>query len=396
VKKRIVFLMSDTGGGHRAAAEAIRDALIQRYGVDQIEATLVDVFRASGFPFNYMPEIYPWLVNRSKSSYAMSYRLSDSRRSVALLWRTFYITNARRFRKMVHAHPADVVVCVHSIIAKPSKRAYDMLDSRPPFITVVTDLVSTHMFWYDKTVERCLVPTQAAYDRGLKAGLLPMQMHITGLPIHPDFVQSLGDKAAARAELGWNQETPVVLMVAGGDGMGRLYETARAIDAKKLPCQLAIIAGRNQLLKQKLESVNWHQPVHFYGFVKNMPRLMTGADIIVTKAGPATITEAAMAGLPMVIYDAIPGQEDGNVTYVVDNQAGAFAPDPEQAAETVAAWLHEGADALEQRSQNARRIVNPNAVWDIADEVWTWAHHAPMPGRVTRRFWRFRRRNQRS
>lgn len=396
VKKRILFLMSDTGGGHRAAAEAIRDALIQRYGADHIDATLVDVFRASRFPFNYMPELYPWLVNRSKSSYAMSYRLSNSRRGAAWLSRTFYATNARRLRRMIIAHPADVVVCVHSIIARPSKRAYDMGDSRPPFITVVTDLVTTHMFWYDKTVERCLVPTQTAYDRGLKVGLTPSQMRVTGLPIHPDFLQSLGDKDTAREELGWHDPRPVVLMVAGGDGMGRLYETARAIDAKKLPCQLAIIAGRNQVLKQKLDSVSWNQPVHIYGFVKNMPRLMTAADMIVTKAGPATITEAAMAGLPMIIYDAIPGQEDGNVTHVVDNQAGAFAPDPEEAAQTVAAWLGEGSEGLQRRSQNARRIVNPNAVWEIADEVWQWAHRESIPCRVTRRFWRFRRRNQQS
>jgi 1,2-diacylglycerol 3-beta-galactosyltransferase len=127
-----------------------------------------------------------------------------------------------------------------------------------------------------------------------------------------------------------------------------------------------------------------------------MPRVMTGADMIVTKAGPATITEAAMAGLPMIIYDAIPGQEDGNVTYVVDNEAGAFAPDPEEAANTVASWLREGTEALQRRSQNARRIVNPNAVWEIADEVWKWAQHPFIPGRVTRRFWRFRRRSSRS
>lgn len=396
MKKRIVFLMSDTGGGHRAAAEAIRDALIQRYGADTIDATLVDVFRASRFPFNYMPELYPWIVNHSKSSYAMSYRLTDSNRSVALLARTFYVINARRFRKMIAANPADIIVCVHSVVARPSKRAYDMLDHRPPFITVVTDLVTTPLFWYDKTVERCFVPTQAAFDRGVEAGLRPEQMRVTGLPIHPDFVQSLGDKAAAREELGWTDPRPVILMVAGGDGMGRLYETARAIDARKLPCQLALISGRNQLLRQRLEAATWNQPVHIYGFVKNMPRLMTGADMIVTKAGPATITEAAMAGLPMIIYDAIPGQEDGNITYVVENEAGAFAPDPEQAADTVAAWLSEGSDGLPRLSRNARRIVNPNAVWEIADEVWQWAQHATIPRRIQRRFWRFRRRNLRS
>jgi 1,2-diacylglycerol 3-beta-galactosyltransferase len=383
--KRIVFLMSDTGGGHRAAAEAIRDALYIRYGKDNVEATLIDVFRLSRFPMNYMPEFYPWLVNRSKASWAIGYNLSNTRGRANLLARTMYYTNARRFKKMIQTNPADVVVCVHSVITRAAMRAYDVLDMRPPFITVVTDLVTTHYFWYDKQAERCLVPTQAAYDRGLKAGLKPEQMRITGLPVDPRFMDSLVSKQAARAELGWLPDKPAILMVAGGDGMGPLHATARAISEKHLDCQLAIIAGRNRALKEKLEQTPWEQPTHIYGFVRNMPRLMAAADILVTKAGPATLTEAAIAGLPMIISDAIPGQEDGNVTYVVENNAGAYAPEPRQVAETVANWLHEGADALAQRAANARRIANPNAVWEIADEIWQWAHHESLPGKRRRR-----------
>lgn len=383
--KRIVFLMSDTGGGHRAAAEAIRDALYLRYGKDNVEATLIDVFRLSRFPMNYMPEFYPWLVNRSKASWAIGYNLSNTRGRANLLARTMYYTNARRFKKMIQTNPADVVVCVHSVITRAAMRAYDVLEMRPPFITVVTDLVTTHYFWYDKQAERCLVPTQAAYDRGLKAGLKPEQMRITGLPVDPRFMEALVSKQEARVELGWVPDKPAILMVAGGDGMGPLHATARAISEKRLDCQLAVIAGRNRVLKEKLEQTVWQQPTHIYGFVRNMPRLMAAADILVTKAGPATLTEAAIAGLPMIISDAIPGQEEGNVTYVVENNAGAYAPEPRQVAETVAAWLNEGPDALARRAANARRIANPNAVWEIADEIWQWAHHEALPGKRRRR-----------
>jgi 1,2-diacylglycerol 3-beta-galactosyltransferase len=385
VKKRILFLMSDTGGGHRAAAEAIRDALFIRYGRDHVEAEMIDIFKESHFPIKYAPEIYPRWVNHGKSSYAMGFRLSDTRRRAAAISRTYYWTHARRFRKLFQSHPADVVVCVHSIVNRAVKRAYNAMEERPPFITVVTDLVSTHMFWFERTVERCLVPTQAAYDRGIEAGLAPHQLHITGLPVHPEFMERLGSKAEARAELGWRDDAPVILMVAGGDGMGRLYDTALALNAKHLNCQLAIIAGRNQNLKARLEAVAWNQPVHIYGFVTNMPRLMAAADVIVTKAGPATITEAAIAGLPMVLMDAIPGQEEGNVTYVIENEAGAYAPDPQLAADTVATWLAEGAEGLALRTSNARRIANPNAVWEIADEVWKWAHQSYVPGKTKRR-----------
>jgi 1,2-diacylglycerol 3-beta-galactosyltransferase len=389
--KRVLFLMSDTGGGHRAAAEAIRDALIIKYGEDNVSAKLVDVFRASMFPMNYMPEFYPWLINHSKRSWGLGYKLSNTKRRAAALAQSMYMTNGRRFKKMFKANPVDVVVSVHSVITRPTLRALSTFESRPPYLTVVTDLVTTHHFWYDKRTERCFVPTQAAFDMGLEAGMRPSQMRITGLPVDPRFIQRLVAKEEARKELGWEQGKPTILMVAGGDGMGPLYETARAIDALGLPCQMAIVAGRNKHLKEKLDNATWQQPTHVYPFIRNMPTLMAGADILVTKAGPATVTEAAIAGLPMILSDAIPGQEDGNVTYVVENNAGAYAPKPELVAKTVAEWLSEGAEGLQKRSENARRIVNTEAVWEIADEVWAWAHK----GRITapkRRLGRFRRK----
>lgn len=389
MKKRILFLMSDTGGGHRAAAEAIRNALLLKHGEDAVEPKLVDVFRASNFPMNYMPEFYPWLVNHSKTSWGLGYNLSNTKRRAAVLSRGMYLANAKRFRQMLIDFPADVVVSVHSVITRPTLRAFQSLGERPPYITVVTDLVSTHMFWYDRRAEITLVPTQAAFDRGLECGLPPEKMRITGLPVDPRFVESLVGKPQARANLDWQTDLPTILMVAGGDGMGTLYETALAINQKNLPCQLAIVAGRNRALRQKLEQVAWNQPTHIYGFITNMPTLMEAADMIVTKAGPATISEAAIAGLPMIISDAIPGQEEGNIHHVVEHNAGAYAPKPHLVAETVVTWLNEGEEGLRQRAANARRIAHPNAVWDIADTVWDWAQYGMVKtGRKGLGLWR--------
>jgi 1,2-diacylglycerol 3-beta-galactosyltransferase len=239
---------------------------------------------------------------------------------------------------------------------------------------VVTDLVSTHKFWYDPKTDRCLVPTQPAYDRGREAGLKPAQLRVTGLPVHPGFAERLKDKAAARAELGWEANLPTILMIGGGEGMGPLYKTARAINDLRLKCQLAIIAGRNQPLKEKLEASAWNQPTHIYPFVTNMPVLMAAADILLSKAGPGTISEACIAGLPVILFDLIPGQEEGNVDFVVQNGAGVFAPTIPEVARTIAAWLAEGPAGLKRRSESAHRLGKPDAVWTIADEVWQYAN----------------------
>jgi 1,2-diacylglycerol 3-beta-galactosyltransferase len=374
VSKRVLFLMSDTGGGHRAAAEAIREALHRRHG-DQARVTLVDVFRDyTPFPFKNFPELYPWLVNHSKSSWGASFKLSNTRQRAKILSTGMYATAESGLKRMLRDHPADVVVCVHSLITRVAMQALLSLERRPPFVVVVTDLVDTHYFWYDRRADRTLLPTPIALHRGLKAGLPTDKMRVTGLPVDPRFADALIDQATARAALGWHPTLPAILLIGGGDGMGPLYKIARAIDERGLKCQLAIVAGRNEALKAQLEMSNWSQPTHIYGFVRDMPRLMAAADILTTKAGPATISEACIAGLPMVLYDAIPGQEEGNVDFVVENNAGVFANQPRTAAETVEAWLHEGEAALRARSANARRIAKPNAVWEIAEEVWRFAH----------------------
>jgi 1,2-diacylglycerol 3-beta-galactosyltransferase len=101
---------------------------------------------------------------------------------------------------------------------------------------------------------------------------------------------------------------------------------------------------------------------------------MAGSDILVTKAGPSTISEACIAGLPMILYDAIPGQEEGNVDFVVDNEIGVFAPDPRQLTRVVSQWLAEGAESMAHRADRARSMARPDAVWQIAKEIWDYAN----------------------
>lgn len=373
--KRIVFIMSDTGGGHRASAEAIRDAILEKH---EAQFELVDLFKQySPYPLNQMPDWYPQTVSkRGRPSYGMTYRLSNTHNRARAFSRLMYLTMENRLRQMLREHPADVYVSVHSVLTRVTGHALTAQATRAPFVVVVTDLVSTHMLWYDRRADRTLVPTQPAFDRGLMAGLSPAQMRNVGLPVNPRFMRNLPEKHDARETLGWDHTLPTILIVGGGEGMGPLYETARAINDRRLNCQVAVVAGKNQRLKAQLEASHWNQPTHVYGFVKDMPRLMAGSDIIVTKAGPSTICEAAIAGLPVILYDFIPGTENGNVTYVVDNHAGVYAPTGRQAADAVQSWLSNGGALLKRYAAGARSIARPNAVYEIADEVWNQAQRA--------------------
>jgi len=157
----------------------------------------------------------------------------------------------------------------------------------------------------------------------------------------------------------------VILLVGGGDGMGPLKRVAKAINEARLKATLVVICGRNVELREDLEDVDWHMPVHLYGFTSNMPQFMAAADMLVTKAGPGTISEAFISGLPLVLYARLPGQEDGNVSYVVDEHAGVWAPRPREVVEAVRRWV----DDPEERARAAaasRRVAKPKAARSIA------------------------------
>jgi 1,2-diacylglycerol 3-beta-galactosyltransferase len=377
--KKVLFLLSHTGGGHLAAARAIRDALYIRYGDKSLDVSFVDVFRDYCLPpFKYAPEVYPAWVNQSAWSWGQSYKALNGPRRAKIAGAFVYWANKSKIKRLPYEHQADVVVSVHSIITRPSMQAFSQRPYRPPFITVVTDLASTPMFWYENRVERCFVPTRAAYEEALRCKLPAEHVIETGLPIHPKFLHPGFDKQLIRQEMGWHPTLPMVQLVSGGDGVGPLEETLQALRGLAQPFQLLVVCGRNDELRRVLHRKYADEHTHIYGFV-DMPRYLAASDILITKAGPATISEAFALGVPMIISGAIPGQETGNVEYVVKNKAGEYAPKPDQVANILRRWLDEGPASLLQRSESTRQLARPDAVWQIADAVWQYAHHPIIP-----------------
>jgi len=364
-RARALFLFSDTGGGHRSAAEAIIEALELQYpGAFDIQ--LIDFFKSyAPRPLKWAPEAYPEMARHARA-WGFGYRAFNSHTRARALTSAFWPYVRRAARRLVRDHPADIIVSVHPVCIAPVMRALG--PNRQPFVTVVTDLVSTHALWYHRRVDRCLVPTERAQQRGLDCGMTPDQLRVTGLPVARRFCQPTGDTAAFRRQLGWPLDRPMVLLVGGGEGMGPLYETAATISAGGGNFGLAVISGRNQRLRQQLEARAWDVPTFIYGFERRMPELMRAASILVTKAGPGTITEAINAGLPMVLFGRLPGQEEGNVDYVVEEGVGLWAPGPERTGEAVRRWLGQPGQ-IERAAAACRRVSRPEAAMEVAREI---------------------------
>lgn len=361
-KPSILFLFSDTGGGHRSAAEAIIEAIHLEFP-GQFDTRMVDIFRQyAPLPLNYAPDIYPHL-SRYPKMWKLGYEVSDGTRRI----RAFYDVMWPYLRSAVHQllkeNPVDLIVSVHQLVNIPLLRS--RLHTNKRFVTVVTDLVSTHSAWYHPGADLVIVPTIPAKEKALKSGLPTEKVMVIGQPIAEKFVNQTQNKFELRNQFGWDNDLLTVLLVGGGEGMGNLERQAMAINHSHLPIQLIIVSGRNQELKSKLENQKWNMPTRIYGFVKEMPEFMQASDVLITKAGPGTISEAFIAGLPLILYSKMPGQEDGNVGYVTNQGAGIWAPNPDQLVECLKNWINHP-EEMKIVASKSSQLAKPNASRDIA------------------------------
>ncbi len=364
MKKRIRLLYADTGGGHRSAAEAILQGLRMQTG-DRHDIALLNAFNMLPFPFKGAEETYPIWVNYARMVYGLGFHATNGRRRVvAMRWAIEPLADSVA-DEFLRVHPADLYISCHPGYNMAVPDAIRRNDNAARFVNVVTDLVSGHVAAFNPLTDHCIVPTDEARRQAIENMVPPERVSVCGQPVWPDFRQRMGNRAETRAALKLREDLPMVLMMSGGDGMGTLGPNARELAFSGLPMQLVVVTGRNKAVKAELEFINARVPTTILGFVSNVPELMGAADILCTKAGPGTISEAFIAGLPILLFDRVPGQEEGNVDYVVNQGAGAWCPTPFALTRTLRQWLAYPARLTGLRAASTS-LARPNSAVDIA------------------------------
>ncbi len=378
---RVLIVFSDPGGGHRAAAAALRDALASARPDAVTE--LVDPFAlCPRWPFRSLGDGYPAVIEHAPWLWHAGFRLTNTPKCTAFVQSLAWPAMRTTFRAIADAHAPDVIVATHPLLAGPMRRAFPDV----PIVVVVTDLITGHVSWYDSAADLTIVPTVAARDAAVRAGISIGALAVLGIPVSRTFAAIPGERAMLQQQLGWSVTQPTILLAGGAEGMGPLESICAAIDHAALPCDVAVVAGRNAALARKLRARVWNGTVHVYDFVNNFAEMMRAASVLVTKAGPGTISEACASGCPMVIHGAIPGQETGNVQFVTRGRAGIWAPSSLAVTAALHAWLvgRDAPAALRRASQAALRLARPDAAADIAGRVVavadTWRDQQALTG----------------
>ena len=331
--KRILLLISDTGGGHRSAANAITAALDQiRLGPAgeplRIEHRIEDVASHCSFPLSQLGPAYSAALRFAPPIYGALYHATNGKKRFRNVVRFCEPLYRARLRGLFLSYRPDVIVSVHPLLNHAALRARaDAGLMHVPVITVITDLGRVHEGWLVPEVDAVVVPAREVYNRARERGVPKERIFQLGHPVHPKFEDVSETKQQIRLALHLPADKTVALLMAGGEGGGKLLPTTLALAKSKLPLHLVVVTGRNAALRLKLEELarSLPTPMTVLGYCDNVPELMRAADLLVTKAGPGTIAEASMAEVPVVVYDFIPGQERGNLDYVRTNGIGVVA-----------------------------------------------------------------------
>jgi 1,2-diacylglycerol 3-beta-galactosyltransferase len=333
---RILFAISDTGGGHRSGALAIKDA-VELLAPGQVECHIVDMLASTGFPIvKDAPNLYSDLSTRWLPLYDFIWRVTNGRKRVDAITGLVYAGAHRNVLRVLEEVRPTLVVSVHPLVNRfigHARRTY-RLSFR--FVTVVTDLVSLHASWADPDAELCIAPTFEAINRLKLEGMPEQKLTNTGFPVHPKFAAYTGTQAEARSALGIAGEPFTILLTSGGVGAGTMEQQVRDLRQAYPSVQLLAVTGRNTALREQIEAQEYGPMVRVYGFVDNMEQLMAASDIVVTKAGPGTLMEALVMRRPVIVTEAVGMQERGNIDFVLNHELGAFCPTSDRIVPAVA------------------------------------------------------------
>jgi len=362
--------MAEAGFGHRAACQAVAAAL-KEVSSDACQITILNLSQHPMAPaLMRLPErSYDRTVNSSLHLFDLTYRVTDTHLGCSLVGRVMARGLSRATRQILDEMQPDAILSTIHLYQAPVLAARKHGYSHIPFFSVVTDLAEVHQIWFRAAPDVLFVPNESVRSQALEAGLRPEQVVVSGIPVQPRIAAERRTRSELRAGLGWRNDLPVALVV-GSRRTPALDESLAAINRARPPVQLAVTAGGDEDLYRRLQAIDWQIPVYLYRYVNNMPELMHAADVLISKAGGLITAESLACGLPLIYTGHIPGQESGNLAYVVDQGAGTAAETPTQLAHTLHAWLANGGARLHQYAARAQRLGYPQAAQTIAEMVW--------------------------
>ena len=318
--KRVLIMHISEFGGHKKASENISEAV---KFIDPEVKTL----NINGFGYLYprseklVDFFYTATIKRIPRLWGKIYDRDSIIKAISPLKK---ISNTVGFNKFSHLLKDFKPAVIVATQAFPCGIAADFKKMRRlniPIFAIVTDYYP-HRFWINSSIDNYIVACKEAKDVLIAEGVDKEKIKVLGIPISHKFLETYTKEEVA-SELGFNSELPSILIMGGGLGLGPIKDTFLKINKIDYPFQVIVVCGRNKLL------YNWFarrknkfkRPVFYFGYINFVNKLMDFSDIIITKGGGITVSEALSKSMAIIVINPIPGQEERNVNYLLDKKA---------------------------------------------------------------------------
>ena len=317
-----LILSVTAGEGHNSTARAIQSEL-ERRGADCL---ILDTFNYISPEFaKFISEGYLLVTEKAKYAWKVGYRFAEKRRSTEWEYTPASLIKqvaAGELADFIRTDHYDAIIFTHPFpgIMLDIMKKKRMIDVRT--VGILTDF-TFHPYWEDCTVnDYVVVPDRLLLPQAHRKGFRDDQILPFGIPINPKFSDTMS-KPDARRFLGIDENLTTFLIMGGSMGYGNMAENVRKIDALDVDrdFQLIVVCGNNAEMKAEIDEIakTARHKMLVTGFVKTIPQMMDASDCIITKPGGLTTSEALAKHLPMIIANPIPGQEERNAEFLLNN-----------------------------------------------------------------------------
>jgi len=369
-QKKILLLSVSAGAGHTRAAEALRAyADLPEYALEAKHLDVMDFVTAT-FRKIYT-DFYIKLVNKAPALWGYLYQITHEAEVDSTLQkfrRGLERLNTKPLLKAITAFAPDIIICTHFMPAELLSRMIRKNIIRCPVWVQVTDF-DLHRMWVQENMAGYFAANEEVAYRMRDQGIPAANISVTGIPIMPVFTQQLDRTTCAQA-FGLDPQRTTILLMGGGAGLGSLDTIAERLLGLQADFQLIVLAGKNAPALAALQLLAQRYPGRLVaqGFTQQVERLMICADLVITKPGGLTTSECLAMGLPMIVNAPIPGQEERNSDFLLEQGVALKAFD-RVSLEYRVCYLLEHPAQLAKMREKARALGRPSAARQVLARV---------------------------